>query len=117
MATSSGGRRNPSFNNVLAHKALATKPLLLLRVMTQATLSKAAKRKGGDSLMEAPLDKQGTSKAINPDAAWLEEAAKDNSKCKPKYLQIPRYEVTSTLISQQIKFMQDHAIICKFIRL
>ena len=117
MEANNRERRNPSFSSILSGKSPISKPLLLLDSEAKATPSIAVKGKGGAGLSTNKLDFPGSLVAPPSDPASPDVTTKENSKCKPKYLVIPTHEITSTPVDEHIQFMQDHTIICKFIRL
>lgn len=122
MAANSEGRSHISYSAATTKKQTMTKPLLLQGTVAQAIQAKAAVEKdvsgkGGEGLKQPPPDATKTTSSTAEKNTSKADLIKEGAKCKPKMAQIPRYEVTSTWVIQHIQYMQDHAIICKFIGL
>jgi len=100
---------------VLSKKSPAAKPILLQGTNAQAVAEDAAKGKGGAGWKQPTLESSNSANIMEEETPNQvepsKEMIKEGAKCKPKTMQIPRYEVTSSLISQHIQYM------CKIMQL
>ena len=75
------------------------KPIVITCLKT--SINPQPKGKGGVGIRSNPKDSSCPLTSTPLEEAALEEALKENLKCKSKTLQIPRYEITSTMVSEK----------------